>query len=81
MDQLRPMEAVGRTAGAAAHDFNNVLTIIMGYTSMLLRTLPRDDPSRMAIAEIQQAAERGSKLALDLAESYKAALPPEELKD
>jgi signal transduction histidine kinase len=81
MDHLRQMEAVGRAAGAAAHDFNNVLTIIMGYTSMLLRTLPQNDPSRMAIAEIQQAAERGRKLALDLADSYRAALPPEELKD
>ena len=81
MDHLRQMEAVWRAAGAAAHDSNNVLTIIMGYTSMLLRTLPQNDPSRMAIAEIQQAAERGRKLALDLADSYRAALPPEELKD
>ena len=81
MDYSRQMEAVGRAAGATAHDFNNVLTIIMGYTSMLLRTLPQDDPSRMAIAEIQQAAERGRQLALDLAETYRAALPPEELKD
>lgn len=81
MDHSRQMEALGRAAGVTAHDFNNVLTIIMGYTSLLLRTLPQDDPSRMAIAEIQQAAERGRKLALDLAENYKAALPPEERTD
>jgi two-component system cell cycle sensor histidine kinase/response regulator CckA len=77
MDHSQQMEAVGRAAGVTAHDFNNLLTIILGYTSMLLRTLPPDDPSRMALKEIQLAAERGSKLTLELSTRYKAALPPE----
>jgi signal transduction histidine kinase len=77
MDHLRQMQALGREAGVVAHDFNNVLTIIMGYTSMLLRTLPADDPSRAAIAEIQCAAERGRNITLKLAERYRAALPPQ----
>lgn len=76
MDHSAQMEALGRTAGVTAHDFNNVLTIILGYTSMLLRTLPPNDPSRSAIQEIQLAAERGRLLTQDLAARYKAALPP-----
>ena len=76
MDQSQQMEAVGRAAGIVAHDFNNLLTIILGYTSLLLRTLPEGDLSRAAINEIQLAAERGRKLTQDLSARYKAALPP-----
>lgn len=76
MDQSQQMEAVGRAAGVIAHDFNNLLTIILGYTSLLLRTLPQADPSRAAISEIQLAAQRGRQLTQDLAARYKAALPP-----
>jgi two-component system cell cycle sensor histidine kinase/response regulator CckA len=74
MDQSPQMEALGRTAGVTAHDFNNLLTIILGYTSMMLRTLPKDDPSRSAFEEIQTAAERGRVLTRDLAERHQAAL-------
>jgi len=76
MEHSPQMEALGRTAGVTAHDFNNILTIILGYTSMLLRTLPAEDASREAITEIQKAAERGRKLTQDLAGRYKAALKP-----
>jgi two-component system, cell cycle sensor histidine kinase and response regulator CckA len=75
MDQGQPLEALGRAAGVTAHDFNNLLTIILGYTSLLLRTLPENDPSRAAINEIQMAAERGRKLTQDLLARYRAALP------
>ena len=76
MDQSKQLEALGRSAGVTAHDFNNLLTVILGYTSLLLRTLPADDPSRSAIGEIQLAAERGRKLTQELADRYRAALPP-----
>jgi two-component system cell cycle sensor histidine kinase/response regulator CckA len=76
MDQSKQLEALGHSAGVTAHDFNNVLTVILGYTSMLLRTLPANDPSRGAIEEIQLAAERGRNLTRELADRYKAALPP-----
>jgi len=78
MDQSQQMEAVGRAAGVTAHDFNNLLTIILGYTSLLLRTLPEGDPSRDAITEIQLAAERGKKLTQELAARYKTALSSRE---
>lgn len=73
MDQSQQLEALGRAAGVTAHDFNNVLTIILGYTSMLLRTLPENDPSRDAIKEIQLAAERGRKLTQELTARFNAA--------
>jgi signal transduction histidine kinase len=76
MDHSPQMEALGRTAGVTAHDFNNLLTIILGYTSLLLRTLPPADPSRDAINEIQIAAERGRALTADLAARHQAALAP-----
>lgn len=72
------MEALGRAAGVTAHDFNNLLTVILGYASLLLRTLPPEDPSRAAITEIQTAAERGRKLTQELLARYRAALPAAE---
>ena len=72
--ESQKMAAVGQLAATFAHDFNNLLTIILGYTSLLLRTLPPENPSRDAINEIQLAAERGRKLTQDLLTRYRAAL-------
>lgn len=63
-DQLRQaekMEVVGLLAGALAHDFNNVLTAILGYSQVLMETL--GDPQDRADAnEIYQAAQRAAVL-------------------
>src|SRR5262249_32019106 len=52
------MEAVGRLAGGVAHDFNNMLTVISGYTRMILDELSPQDPLREYADEIGKAAER-----------------------
>jgi PAS domain S-box-containing protein len=82
-DQLRQaakMEAVGRLAGGVAHDFSNLLTAILGYSSLLLKQSPRDDPDRDKLEQVLLAAEKASKLTQQLlAFSRKQVLEVKEL--
>ncbi|MBI4617159.1 MAG: PAS domain S-box protein [Planctomycetes bacterium] len=57
------MEAVGRLAGGVAHDFNNLITAITGYTELALRTLHARDPLRQRLEGIRRASERATALA------------------
>jgi PAS domain S-box-containing protein len=64
--QAQKMEAVGRLAGGVAHDFNNMMMIIMGFSDFLLSTLDQAD-SRWADAdEIRKAADRAMHLTRQL---------------
>ena len=56
------MEAVGRLARSVAHDFNNVLAIIMGYADAIDRFLPQGSEGIQRLGEIQTAAQRGADL-------------------
>lgn len=64
--QSQKMEAVGQLAGGVAHDFNNILTAITGYSDMLVRKLRRDDPLYGNAEEIRKAADRASALTRQL---------------
>jgi two-component system, cell cycle sensor histidine kinase and response regulator CckA len=60
--QARQMDALGRLSGGVAHDFNNILTVVTGYSDLLLMTLPATDPSRAKVEEIHRAGERATEL-------------------
>ena len=64
--QAQKMEAVGRFAGGVAHDLNNMMMIILGFTDFLLATLPSDDSRRADADEIRKAAERAMHLTRQL---------------
>ena len=72
------LEAVGRLAGGVAHDFNNLVMIIKGYSDMLLDTVPAQ--SRPHLEEIKKAGDRASGLIRQLlAFSRKQILEPQVL--
>jgi PAS domain S-box-containing protein len=60
------LSAVGRLAGGVAHDFNNILTAVMGYSELVLDRLGPDDPNRKALEEIWKSGERASVLTRQL---------------
>ncbi len=79
--QAQKMEAVGRLAGGIAHDFSNLLAVILGYSDLLLRDLPAGDARLRESADgIVEAAHRAVGVTRQLLTlSRKKLLRPEVL--
>ena len=60
------MESIGTLAGGIAHDFNNILTAIIGYGNIALMKMAKDDPQRLNIEHMLDAADRAAHLTKDL---------------
>ncbi len=78
--QAQKMEAVGRLAGGVAHDFNNILTAIIGYASLLNMKTEENSPLRPYIESVLSSAERATNLTRGLlAFSRKQLIAPKAI--
>ncbi len=80
LNQAQKMEAIGVLAGGVAHDFNNILTAIIGNAELALMKLGKDIPGHQNIEEIRRAGQRAAALTRQLlAFSRKELIRPEIL--
>jgi len=76
--QSQKMETVGKLAGGVAHEFNSILTAIIGQSELLLSDLPAESPLAKNATEIREAADRAATLTRQLlAYGRKQILQPE----
>ena len=66
MQQAQKLQSLGLLAGGAAHDFNTLLTVILGYADLALRDAGADSPVCPPLREIKKAAERAAELTRQL---------------
>lgn len=66
LQQAQKMESVGRLAGGVAHDFNNMLSVIIGHAELSLGRVEPADPLFSALQEILKAAKRSADLTQQL---------------
>ncbi len=64
--QAQKMESIGRLAGGVAHDFNNMLGVILGYTELVMNQLDRSHPLFSCLEEIGKAARRSADITQQL---------------
>ncbi len=64
--QAQKMESIGRLAGGVAHDFNNMLGIILGYTELAMEQVSPDSQAYANLEEIRRAAQRSADLTCQL---------------
>lgn len=66
LHQAQKMESIGRLAGGVAHDYNNMLSVILGYAQIALAKTPPDSPVQEHLAQIIDAAQRSATISRQL---------------
>jgi two-component system cell cycle sensor histidine kinase/response regulator CckA len=66
LGQVQRMDAVGRLAGGVAHEVNNMMTAILGFTDLLLEPTRPGEPRRADLLQIRKAAERAATVTAQL---------------
>ena len=80
LQHAQKMEAIGRLAGGISHDFNNLLTAILGYSDLLISQIPKAHHWRKEVEEIHSAAQRAHTLTKQLlAFSRRQVMEPKHL--
>jgi PAS domain S-box-containing protein len=76
--RLRKMESLGLLAGGVAHDLNNVLSGIVGYPELILRSLPADSQLRRPIETMQESGQKAVAIVQDLLTVARGVAIPKE---
>lgn len=58
LQHIQKLESIGRLAGGVAHDFNNMLSVITGFTDLSLEQIQKDNPIYSHLTEVKNAAQR-----------------------
>jgi PAS domain S-box-containing protein len=66
LERAQRLEALGRLTGAIAHDFNNMLGVILGHTQLTQRLLPSDHPASAGLEQVVKASDRAAELTRQL---------------
>ena len=66
LGQAQKMEAIGQLAGGVAHDFNNMLNVILGYSQLALMKIEPSSPLKADLQEIMNATQRSTELVRQL---------------
>ena len=64
--QSQKMEALGTLAGGVAHDLNNILGVLVGYSELMVEMIPEGDPLKGYATDILKASEKGAVIIQDL---------------
>lgn len=79
--QLQKTEALGTLTGGIAHDFNNILAIIMGYTELAQRQLPKETPVQTSLREIHSGCLRARDIIRQLLTFARKETPQKKMLD